>query len=132
MLTLQHLSLKKLISALSDSADTGSSVVKSGLCVTAVALAVIVGGYKLLYRFVSIKHIYVDDLKIFKSVMGNYSSCYFKDNYFFDCVLDEYIDEIPVKVDGTERIYFYIPNSSELKLLKTLLRKILRIKIPVS
>ncbi|MCA6079826.1 MAG: hypothetical protein LE169_02905 [Endomicrobium sp.] len=123
----------KSVPPASDTADTGSSVGKIGAVILSVIVVCYVG-YKLLYRFASIKPISVDDLKIFNSVLGNYSLCYFKDNYFFDMDSDEYIDEIPVKVctnEGMVSSYHYIPNLSKLKLLKTWLRKIFRIEIPV-
>ncbi|MCA6080165.1 MAG: hypothetical protein LE169_04670 [Endomicrobium sp.] len=105
-------------------------VVNAVLC--AVALAVIFGGYKLLYRFADINPISMNNLnnlKVFTSMKLYYAPCYFQDGHFFSVVSSRYVDEIPFKIDGFESVYFYIPNPPK---LKPLLRKIFRIKIPVS
>jgi hypothetical protein len=124
----------------SGSTDTGSSVkkyaVNAFLCV--VALAVIVGGYKLLYRFASFKPVLLDKLRIVekKDVTKDYKQCYYNNYDFFDCASREYINEIPVRVDiqlpnlpHPQDLYYYKPNPSK---LKPLLRKMFGIETPIS
>jgi hypothetical protein len=123
----------------SDGADTGSSVkkyaVNAVLCV--VALVVIFGGYKLLYRFASFKPVLIDKLRIVekKDVTKDYKQCYYSNYDFFDCVSRECIDEIPVRIEiqlpnlpHLQDYYFYQPNPSK---LKPLLRKMFGIETPV-
>ncbi|MCA6080421.1 MAG: hypothetical protein LE169_06025 [Endomicrobium sp.] len=127
----------------SDSADTGISVGK--YFGYAVALAfVFYGGYKLLYRFARFRPIAIDGLQSVKGMPEGYRKCYLcylyddADNYYlFDWDTHKFVEEIPLKEEaypsyGDSPVYYYKSNSLEPNLLKTWLRKILRIKMPVS
>jgi hypothetical protein len=111
--------------------NTGNIIANYALNIVVYALALVgvcYGGYSSLYRFADIKPISVDKLKVVENIMGNYALCHFQEGHFFSSILNKYIDEIPVKVNGLKSAYCYIPNPSK---LKPLLRKIFGIKTPV-
>ena len=121
----------KSASHASDSADTGSSVKKVGTVILSV-IGLCYVGYKLLYRFVDIKPISVDKLKVF-DITADYEECYLYNGYLFDATFDEYVDEIPVRKKNASSFdfFYYKSNPSRLKLLKAWLRDILKIDIYV-
>jgi hypothetical protein len=134
----------KSASPASGNVDTGSSVGKYVGCAVAVILSIlsviaVCGGYKLLYRFASIKKpIYaLSNLKVVSpsDIKLGCLMCYPNDGHFFDRCTNEYIDAIPVDLYSPsvdEYRFYYQPDSPKLKLLKTWLRKILGIEVPKS
>ena len=117
--------------------NINNSIVKYAVNIGVYSLAVYYGVYKPLYRFAKIKKpIHIALLKVVSpsDTKLGYLMCRPQWGHFFNAITDEYIDAIPVNVylpHADEYRFYYEPNSSKLKALKTLLRKIFGIKTPV-
>jgi hypothetical protein len=131
--------------------NINNSIIKYAvnICLYALAVyAVYYGVYKPLYRFADFSPISIDKLQLVEGMPEGYKQCYLSppkdckkdyleldEGHFFDRDTREFVEEIPVQEAGYNpntffTAYYYKPNSSKPNLLKTLLRKIFRIKIP--